>query len=306
METLMKTLSPCFSNAFKLGIPENYYPSPAKLNLFLYITGRKENGYHELQTLFQFLDYGDWLKITVRQDSQIILLSELKNVATKDNLIYKAAMLLKQYSNCKLGADIQLYKHLPMGGGIGGGSSNAATTLLVLNRLWNLNLDLNTLTGIAVTLGADIPIFIQGYAAFAEGIGEKLTPASPKEKWYLVAKPPISIATADIFNDPDLIRNSTVETLEYRLSHPFINDCEKVVCFRYTEVEQLLKWLLKYSTARLTGTGACVFAEFETQTAAEIVLKQLPDHIDAFIAQGKNHSPLHILYPNIPYCSGEC
>ncbi len=280
-------------------LPTDRYPSPAKLNLFLYINGQRADGYHELQTLFQFLDYGDWLTITPRNDSHIRLTPHLACVPTEQNLIYRAAKLLQQHSGCTQGANIYLDKNLPLGGGVGGGSSNAATALVALNHIWQLNYSLNTLAELGLTLGADVPIFVHGYAAFAEGVGEKLIDCTPNEKWYLVTKPTVSIATAKIFQDPQLTRNTPRQPLSTLLNQKFSNDCEKVVKDHYPEVEHLLDWLLQYAPARLTGTGACVFAEFDDKTAAERIYKQLPNDVTGFVARGMNRSPLHLLLDKI-------
>ncbi len=275
---------------------DNQWPSPAKLNLFLYITGRRADGYHNLQTLFQFLNYGDTVTITPRQDGLIKLLTPIIGVPDEQNLIIRAATLLQRYGQRHglpvAGADIAIEKRLPMGGGLGGGSSNAATILVALNHLWQCGLNRTTLAEIGLTLGADVPVFVHGYAAFAEGVGEKLTPASPPEKWYLVAHPGINIPTPLIFNDPDLKRDSPVCPLEVRLKQTFVNDCEPIARKRFREVEQLLSWLLEYAPARLTGTGACVFAEFDTESAARQVLDRAPGWLNGFVAQGVNISPL--------------
>ncbi len=271
-------------------------PSPAKLNLFLYINGKREDGYHELQTLFQFLDFGDEIDIEVTDTGKIELLNQIENVPTEQNLIYKAAKLLQNhpaYTNSRLGAEIRITKKLPMGGGVGGGSSNAATVLVGLNYLWHLGLSLKELANLGLTLGADVPIFVQGRAAFAEGVGEKLTYCEPKQKWYLVLKPNINISTATVFNDPNLPRNTPKYSLTQLLSQKWENDCEKVVKDHYFEVEELLHWLVQYAPARLTGTGACVFAEFETKEEAENVFFLKPEGVEGFIAQGKNISSLH-------------
>ncbi len=269
------------------------WPSPAKLNLFLHINGRQPDGYHELQTLFQFLDYSDTLTIRADFSGTISITPHIEGVATVDNLIYKAAMALKRYTHCPMGAHIEINKKLPMGGGIGGGSSNAATTLVALNFLWQLNLTDDELAEIALQLGADVPVFVRGFAAFAEGVGEKLTKAEPLEKWYLVLKPQVSIATADIFAHPDLSRNTPKQSLEALIQGNYVNDCEKIVRLLYPEVDKKLSWLLQYAPSRLTGTGSCVFAEFSTEKAAKAVLDKLPDNVSAFIAQGRNTSPLH-------------
>ncbi|MBI6548279.1 4-(cytidine 5'-diphospho)-2-C-methyl-D-erythritol kinase [Xenorhabdus lircayensis] len=285
------------------------WPSPAKLNLFLYITGQRPDGYHELQTLFQFLDYGDEITITPRKDNQIHLLTPVAGVAHDDNLIVRAARLLRDHLLQKrplqnhrevsqsgteyLGADIRIDKCLPMGGGLGGGSSNAATVLIALNHHWQANLSDDELAQLGVSLGADVPVFIKGHAAFAEGIGEKLQPASPKEKWFLVAHPGIEISTPTIFTDPELKRNSPIRALPALLKAPFTNDCEPIARKRFREVEQLLLWLLEYAPSRLTGTGACVFGEFESEASARKVLNQAPEWMQGFVARGVNISPLH-------------
>ncbi|ABU70226.1 MULTISPECIES: 4-(cytidine 5'-diphospho)-2-C-methyl-D-erythritol kinase [Vibrio] len=268
------------------------WPSPAKLNLFLYINGRTENGYHELQTLFQFVDHGDELTIQANDSGEITISPEIEGVPLKDNLIWKAATALQRFANCSYGAHIDLHKILPMGGGIGGGSSNAATALVALNYLWQTNLSDDELAEIGLALGADVPVFVRGFSAFAEGVGEKLSPAHPDEKWYLVVRPNVSIATADIFGHPDLTRNTPKRDLETLLNTPSVNDCEKIVRMLYPEVDKQLSWLLQYAPSRLTGTGSCVFAEFSSKSEAETILAQLSDKVSAFVAQGRNISPL--------------
>ncbi|EEN98071.1 4-(cytidine 5'-diphospho)-2-C-methyl-D-erythritol kinase [Vibrio cholerae] len=268
------------------------WPSPAKLNLFLYITGRRANGYHDLQTLFQFLDHGDELTITANNSGNITLSPALADVALEDNLIYKAAMALKNAAQSPLGADIQLHKVLPMGGGIGGGSSNAATTLVALNYLWQTGLSDDQLAEIGLALGADVPVFTRGFAAFAEGVGEELSAVEPEEKWYLVVRPAVSIATKDIFTHPQLVRNTPKRDLASLLTTPYENDCEKIVRSLYPEVDKQLSWLLQYAPSRLTGTGSCVFAEFSSRKDAQAVFAQLSDNVLAFVAQGRNVSPL--------------
>ncbi|HDM8230445.1 TPA: 4-(cytidine 5'-diphospho)-2-C-methyl-D-erythritol kinase [Vibrio campbellii] len=268
------------------------WPSPAKLNLFLYINGRTENGYHELQTLFQFVDHGDELTIQANDSGEITISPEIEGVPLQDNLIWKAATALQRYAKCSYGAHIDLHKILPMGGGIGGGSSNAATTLVALNYLWQTHLSDDELAEIGLALGADVPVFVRGFAAFAEGVGEKLSPAHPDEKWYLVVRPNVSIATADIFGHPDLTRNTPKRDLETLLNTQSVNDCEKIVRMLYPEVDKQLSWLLQYAPSRLTGTGSCVFAEFSSKSEAETILAQLSDKVSAFVAQGRNISPL--------------
>ena len=285
-----------FSTALStsLGKP-NRFPSPAKLNLFLYINGKLPNGYHELQTLFQFLDFGDWLTIDIRQDKQIHITPEIPGLPLEQNLIYRAATLLQGKTGCTLGATIHLDKILPMGGGIGGGSSNAATTLLALNYLWQTNLSIDELAEIGLKLGADVPIFVHGQAAFAEGVGEKIQYCEPQEKYYVVLKPETAISTAVVFSDPDLPRNTEKRSLAELLNQPFANDCEKVVRTQYPEVEKALLWLLQYAPARLTGTGACVFAEFNDEKAAQAVFQHKPKEFFGFVAKGLNVSPLHVM-----------
>lgn len=282
------------------------WPSPAKLNLFLYITGQRADGYHTLQTLFQFLDYGDTISIELRDDGDIRLLTPVEGVEHEDNLIVRAARLLMKTAadSGRLptgsGADISIDKRLPMGGGLGGGSSNAATVLVALNHLWQCGLSMDELAEMGLTLGADVPVFVRGHAAFAEGVGEILTPAEPKEQWYLVAHPGISIPTPTIFTDPELKRNSPIRSLGALLKAPFENDCEMIARKRFREVEYLLSWLLEYAPSRLTGTGACVFGEFDSQVAASEVLVNAPEWVHGFVAQGANISPLHLFRSRIP------
>lgn len=275
------------------------WPSPAKINLFLYITGRRADGYHDLQTLFQFLDYGDTITVEPRQDGIIRLVTPLPGVADEDNLIIRAARLLMAFTDKKgtlpasAGANLGVEKRLPVGGGLGGGSSNAATTLVVLNMLWNTGCHEDELAELGRQLGADVPVFVRGHAAFAEGIGEQLTPVSPTEKWYLVAHPGVSISTPAVFADPALPRKTPVRSINTLLNCEFSNDCQVIVRNRFREVDALLSWLLEYAPSRLTGTGACVFAEFDTEHAARQVLKQAPDWLHGFVARGTNLSPLH-------------
>ncbi|EKJ8217628.1 4-(cytidine 5'-diphospho)-2-C-methyl-D-erythritol kinase [Citrobacter sp. Cs237] len=276
-----------------------HWPSPAKLNLFLYITGQRADGYHTLQTLFQFLDYGDTIDITPRSDGEIRLLTPVDGVAHEDNLIVRAARLLMKTAAqhgrlpAGSGADIRIDKRLPMGGGLGGGSSNAATILVALNHLWQCGLSVDELAELGIQLGADVPVFVRGHAAFAEGVGEILTPVNPPEKWYLVAHPGVSIPTPAIFNDPDLPRNTPKRSIETLLNCEFSNDCEVIARKRFREVDAALSWLLEYAPSRLTGTGACVFAEFDTESRARQVLEQAPEWLEGFVAKGVNLSPLH-------------
>ncbi|MCC8345111.1 4-(cytidine 5'-diphospho)-2-C-methyl-D-erythritol kinase [Pseudomonas stutzeri] len=268
-------------------------PAPAKLNLMLHITGRRADGYHELQTLFQFLDYGDELVLRPREDGQIRLLTELPGVDHDSNLIVRAARLLQRESGCALGADIQLTKRLPMGGGIGGGSSDAATTLVGLDHLWNTRLGEDRLAELGLNLGADVPVFVRGRAAFAEGVGERLQPVDLPERWFLVIAPQVSVSTAEIFADPELTRNTPAITVRSLLAGGGHNDCQPVVEKRYPEVRNALSLLNKFVQARMTGTGACVFGSFPNEGEADKVRRQLPATLPSFVARGRNVSMLH-------------
>lgn len=274
------------------------WPSPAKLNLFLNVIGRRSDGYHNLQTLYQFLDYGDTLTYTLTIDGIITLLNPITGVAVDDNLIIRAARLLADTARAQhrlpnnAGVKISLNKKIPLGGGLGGGSSNAATTLLALNTLWKIGYSLDELAEMGLKLGMDVPLFVHGVAALAQGRGELLTPATPDEKWYLVAKPPLHIATSHIFNDPLLTYSAPIDLTAPLPLAQFSNDCEAVVRKRFSEVDELIRTLLDYAPTRLTGTGACAFAEFASEHAANRVRQSLPAY-DAFVAKGANVSPLH-------------
>jgi 4-diphosphocytidyl-2-C-methyl-D-erythritol kinase len=277
--------------------PLNWWPSPAKLNLFLHINGRYENGYHQLQSLFQILDYGDELAFDINASDKITLADPISGVADENNLIIKAALLLKQSipvtQSKDLGCNIHLRKCLPMGGGIGGGSSNAATTLLVLNQLWDCGLSELQLATLGLTLGADVPIFIQGKTAFAEGVGEKLQPVDLSTKTYLVVFPDSHVSTAEIFSLPALPRNTAkIDFSDYSFANTH-NDCQELVCERYPNVAKALHWLLEYAPSRMTGTGACVFAIFEHRKEALKVQALLPEGTTSFVANGVNTSLLH-------------
>ncbi|MBU3059546.1 4-(cytidine 5'-diphospho)-2-C-methyl-D-erythritol kinase [Pseudomonas indica] len=273
--------------------PQLTLPAPAKLNLMLHILGRRADGYHELQTLFQFLDHGDELGFAVREDGEIHLHTDIPGVPHDSNLIVRAARQLQRESGCPLGADIWLEKHLPMGGGIGGGSSDAATTLLALDRLWQLGWSEDRLAALGLTLGADVPVFVRGHAAFAEGVGEKLVPVEPEEPWYLVVVPQVSVSTAEIFSDPELTRDTPAITVRTVLERGGRNDCQPVVEKRYPDVRNALILLNKFVSARLTGTGGCVFGAFPNKAEADKVAAQLPVSLPAFVAKGSNVSMLH-------------
>ena len=275
-------------------MPQNtsHWSAPAKLNLFLYINGRRPDGYHELQTLFQFVDIGDELAITPNLTDSITITPEIPNIPVTDNIIYQAAMALKAHSVLPLGADIQLTKNLPMGGGLGGGSSDAATTLVALNQLWQLHLDEDQLAAIGVKLGADVPVFVRGHAAFAEGIGEQLTSIEVDENYYLIVVPDTQVNTAKLFADPELIRDTPKRPLNQLLQDEWRNDFEPTVKKRHPEVAKALEWLLKYAPSRLTGSGCCVFSEFKTKSDALTVLAKAPKGMQIYIAKSLNKSPL--------------
>ena len=273
-------------------------PAPAKLNLFLHVVGRRDDGYHLLQTLFRFIDLNDRLQFTLREDGNIRRLSDIPNVPAEQDLCVRAAKLLQQETGCPFGVDIQLEKKIPMGGGLGGGSSDAATTLLALNRLWKLDLSRDRLMQLGLSLGADVPVFIFGENAFAEGVGEKLQPYALPDAWYLVLTPPVHVPTAQIFTDPELTRNTISMTMRalpigqrFKLGQ-FGNDLQPVACRLYPVIEQHLAWLKQFSPALMTGSGACVFAEFATEEAAKSVLQQLPKEMCGFVARGLQQHPL--------------
>ena len=277
-------------------------PSPAKLNLFLHIVGKRPDGYHELQTLFQFLDYGDDITFTLTPDHPGIRLADsIPGVADDDNLIVRAARALAGRADHAPeqplpGVTISITKRLPMGGGLGGGSSNAATTLVGLNRLWQLNLSEDELAEIGLQLGADVPVFVRGRAAFGEGVGEKLTPANPPEDWFVVLKPDCDISTGKIFSHQGLTRDTPKITIRPAFegdASRYRNDCEDVVRKLYPEVHQSLDWLSQFGPARLTGTGACIFGRFPTESAARFIWESKPSGITGFVAKGVNISPLH-------------
>lgn len=279
-------------------MPDLSLLAPAKLNLFLHITGRRSDGYHNLQTLFQLLDYGDQLEFSLRKDSQINIQPAIKGLPQEQNLIFKAAQALQSFTHCTRGADIFLHKHLPMGGGIGGGSSDAATTLVGLNHLWQTGLNTRQLLTIGQRLGADIPVFIQGKTAWAEGTGDQLQVIELPEKWYVVLCPDCHISTATIFSHKDLTRDTSDITVAAFLEQGGRNDCQPLVTALYPEVEKLVNWLGQFSPAQLTGTGACVFASFESAKAAREVFDRRPENIQGFVTKGINESPLYSLLHN--------
>ncbi len=268
------------------------WPAPGKINLFLHITGRRADGYHELQTVFQFLSLCDSIYFKLRSDGRIRRTSKLAGVEPVDDLVVRAAKLLQEISGTPIGADISVEKRLPLGAGLGGGSSDAATTLVALNRLWGLGLTQAALANLGLRLGADVPIFVYGHAAWAEGVGERLTPLALEEPWYLVVQPDCTISTVEIFADPQLTRNTfPIKMLNFDLDR-VRNDCEPIVRARYPEVGEVLDWLRERGNGRLTGTGACVFSRYATEAQAREALVSLPKRWKGFVARGLNRSPL--------------
>ena len=274
-----------------------HFPAPAKLNLFLHVTGRRSDGYHLLQTVFRFIDYGDTVSVSPRADGQIVLLNPLPAVPPEKDLCYRAARLLQSATGTSQGVDIKLEKRLPLGGGLGGGSSDAATTLLALNKLWGIGLSRSALMELGVQLGADVPVFVFGQNAWAEGVGEKLTPIALPPAWYVVLIPPLSVQTAEVFAAPELTRNTLPVTMSAfsggGSAGQFHNDLEPVVSARYPAVAQHLKWLRQYGDARMTGSGACVFAAFSTEHEARDVLARKTAEMQGFVAQGLEQHPLY-------------
>ena len=276
------------------------WPAPGKLNLFLHITGQREDGYHTLQTIFQFIGLSDQLRIRINAQGEISTRHQLAGISTADDLSVKAARLLQRQTGCRQGADIELIKNLPIGGGVGGGSSDAATTLLVLNHLWATGLTRDELVTLGLQLGADVPVFIHGNACWAEGVGEHLEDVILPEPAYLVIYPNIHVSTGAIFSAGELTRNTPPIRIADFLAGQAGNkrpgnDCEAVVRRQVAEVDAAMRWLEQFASPRLTGTGACVFAEFESTGAAEEVASQCTNNWQTFVTQGYNRSPLHKL-----------
>ena len=268
------------------------WPAPAKLNLMLKIVGRRSDGYHLLQTVFHLLDHGDELLFEVRADGDVRRLGDVPGVVAEADLVVRAARLLQQETRCRLGADIEVLKRVPLGGGLGGGSSDAATTLLALDRLWGLELGQARLAALGLRLGADVPVFVWGRSAWSEGVGEVLTPIELPDTWYAVVRPPCAVSTAAVFADPELTRNSPVTTISTFFAGSRENDCLAVVRRRYPPVAAALDWLGRFGVARLTGTGSCVFAAFDSEAQARAVVAALPEGHEGFAAHGINRSPV--------------
>jgi 4-diphosphocytidyl-2-C-methyl-D-erythritol kinase len=276
---------------------ETQWPAPAKLNLFLHVTGRRPDGYHELQTLFQLIDLCDTVAIRVGDDGRIERPSGPVGVDPDSDLTVRAAKALQEATGCRMGASIRITKRIPMGGGLGGGSSDAATVLLALNHLWHCGLSVDELARLGLPLGADVPVFVRGSSAWAEGVGERLEPVELPERWYVVIHPGVAVPTKEVFQSPELTRNTPVITIRAFFGPGGLagsrNDCEPVVRALYPEVADALSWLEKFAPARLTGTGSCTFAAFGSAIEAERVAARAPDRWRAFVARGLNVSPVH-------------
>ncbi|MHB8534326.1 MAG: 4-(cytidine 5'-diphospho)-2-C-methyl-D-erythritol kinase [Sulfuricaulis sp.] len=271
----------------------NTWPAPAKLNLFLRITGRRADGYHTLQTAFQFLDYGDELKFIVTGDGRIVRATPFPGVTQDRDLSVRAARLLQAHTAVAQGAEIHLTKRIPTGGGLGGGSSDAATTLLALNRLWGTGLSLPELAALGLRLGADVPVFVHGHAAWAEGIGEILTPIDPEEACYLVVVPPVHVSTAQVFADPELTRYSPPLTIrDFHAGHGLRNELEPMVRSRYPEVDRAMRLLAEFGEPRMSGSGGSVFLKVTDPDQGRKILDRIPQPFAGFVARGINRHPL--------------
>ncbi|HEV2285605.1 MAG TPA: 4-(cytidine 5'-diphospho)-2-C-methyl-D-erythritol kinase [Steroidobacteraceae bacterium] len=271
---------------------ETRWPAPAKLNLFLHVTGRRADGYHELQTLFQLIDLADSIAIRVRADGVIERPEGPPDVAPEADLTVRAARALQAATGTSLGAQLRVLKRIPLGGGLGGGSSDAATALVALNVLWKCGMEVAELARLGRSLGADVPVFIEGFSAWGEGVGDRLTPVELPERWYLVIHPGVAVSTAAVFQSPELTRNSPLITIRALFESGGRNDCEGVVRKLCPEVGEALDWLGRFAPAHLTGTGSCVFAAFATAAEAERLAARVPDRWTSAVARGLNVSPL--------------
>lgn len=274
---------------------ETLWPAPAKLNLFLHVTGRRPDGYHELQTVFQLIDLCDTIAISVREDGRIERPDGPPGVDPEADLTVRAARALQQATGCPLGATLRVRKRIPMGGGLGGGSSDAASVLLGLNAVWGCGLPVEALARLGLPLGADVPVFVRGSSAWGQGVGEDLQPLELPESWYVVIHPGVAVGTRDVFQSPELTRNSPVITIRAFFQAGGRNDCEPVVRARFPEVAEALDWLGRFAPARLTGTGSCIFAPCATAIDAERLAARVPDRWTSYVARGLNVSPVHEL-----------
>lgn len=268
------------------------FPAPAKLNLFLHIVGRRADGYHLLQSVFRLIDRHDTLHLRITDDGNIRRPGEVAGVSEEQDLCVRAALLLQQHTGCRAGVEIRLEKHLPMGGGLGGGSSDAATVLLALNRLWRLDLPRSELLALALRLGADVPIFVFGRNAWAEGIGEELQPIALAAAWYVVLTPAAHVATAQVFASKELTRDTNPAKMAAFFKGYGHNDLEPVVCRQYPAVASALEWLKQFGDARMSGSGASVFLECDSEAEAQRVFALKPEQVAGFVAQGLDQHPL--------------
>lgn len=280
------------------------YPAPAKINLFLHITGQRADGYHLLQTVFRLLDFSDTLQLRVREDGEVNRITDVPGVPAERDLCVRAARLLQQHTGCKRGVDIKIEKRIPMGGGLGGGSSDAATMLLALNHLWDLQLDRQTLITLGLQLGADVPVFVFGQNAWAEGVGEKLSPISLNPAWYVLLTPQVNVSTAEVFASKELTRDTKLTTIADFSRGMVHNDLETVVCQQHPTVGASLSWLNQFSPARMSGSGASVFISVDSQAEAEAILAQVPSKIAGLpvfscVAKGLEKHPLYDLVKNV-------
>jgi 4-diphosphocytidyl-2-C-methyl-D-erythritol kinase len=280
----------------------SWWPAPAKLNLFLHVVGRRADGYHELQTLFQLIDLSDSVGLALRADGMIERVAGMPDLPPERDLAVRAAQALQRHTGVRLGADLHVIKHIPAGGGLGGGSSDAATVLLGLNRLWGAGLALDELSRLGLGLGADVPLFVYGASAWGEGRGERLQALTLPARWFLVIHPGVAVSTAEIFQAPELTRNSSLITIRAFAEGQTRNVCEPVVRTRYPEVAAALDWLDAQieardarQSARLTGTGACIFASFECEQDARRIAQRVPEGWSSFVARGLDRSPLHAM-----------
>jgi len=278
-----------------VSVVETLWPAPAKLNLFLHITGRRPDGYHTLQTVFQLIDLCDTVAISVREDGRIERTAGPAGVEPESDLSVRAARALQAATGSRLGASLRVMKRIPLGGGLGGGSSDAATVLVALNALWGCGLSRPALAELGLPLGADVPVFVEGSSAWGEGVGEDLRPLGLPERWYVLVHPGVSVSTREVFQAPELTRNSPVLTIRAFFESGGRNDCEPVVRARYPEVAEALDWLGRFAPARLTGTGSCIFAGYASAIEAERVAARVPDRWTSFVARGLSVSPLQAM-----------
>lgn len=270
------------------------WPAPAKLNLFLHIVGRRADGYHLLQTVFQLLDWGDSIRLRQRDDGRIVRVGGLQGVSEENDLCLRAARALAEYAEAEFGVDIELDKRIPYGGGLGGGSSDAATVLVALNELWECGLSADQLAEIGLRLGADVPLFVRGHSAWAEGVGERLTPMELPQRHYVIVDPHVHVPTTALFQVPELTRNTQPMTISGFLERmDTANAFAPVVRARFPQVAAALDWLGSYGDARLSGSGGCVFVAVESERDAENIVRRCPAQFRAWIALGVNRSPLH-------------